>query len=264
MSLHCHRFGPRAGADDLVVLALHGVTGHGLRWRCLAEEHLADLPIIAPDLRGHGRSPWTPPWNLEQHVADLRQLIADHRRILAVGHSFGGAVALHLTQREPDRIKGLVLLDPAVELPPDRLLQAASDTVAYPDYTDAAEARAEMAHGAWSDVPPDRLDEELAEHLVPLSNGRYTWRMSVPAIVSAYGELARERVLPPARIPTVLVQALRVQPPYVTGAFRAALSARLGANLAVHGIDCGHMVPLAQPEATAALIRKEYARLQQA
>lgn len=52
--LNTHLFGP---TDAPEVLALHGLTGHGRRWRNLAEQHLPDVRVIAPDLRGHGRSP---------------------------------------------------------------------------------------------------------------------------------------------------------------------------------------------------------------
>ncbi len=68
---------------------------------------------------------------------------------------------------------------------------------AYPDYTDAAEARSEKLHGAWADVPTEALDADLAEHLVELDNGRVGWRMSVPAVVASWGEMARPFVLPP-------------------------------------------------------------------
>ena len=60
MRLHLHEWGD-PGAP--VVLCLHGVTGHGLRFRRLAEERLATrYRVLAPDLRGHGRSGWEPPW----------------------------------------------------------------------------------------------------------------------------------------------------------------------------------------------------------
>ena len=39
------------------VVCVHGVTGHGERFKRLAEERWASrFRVVAPDLRGHGRS----------------------------------------------------------------------------------------------------------------------------------------------------------------------------------------------------------------
>jgi lipase len=253
--LHVHRFGP---VDGPTVLALHGLTGHGKRWESLAVGELPQARVIAPDLRGHGRSPAAPPWNFESHVADLRALLAAEGAgpAVVVGHSFGGAIALHLAHRHPELVRGLVLLDPAIALDPYDLLDVATASLESPDYTDAAEARSEKVYGAWADVPAPLLDAEMAEHLVPTVHGRVGWRIALPAITASWGELAREAVLPPANIPTVLVQAMRVQPPFVTPKFRSALQARLGEALEVHDWDCHHMVAQARPAETAQLIRR--------
>jgi len=53
------------------VVCLHGVTGHGRRFRKLGEERLASYRVVGVDYRGHGFSTWEPPWSVEQHVADL-------------------------------------------------------------------------------------------------------------------------------------------------------------------------------------------------
>ncbi|MEV0245448.1 alpha/beta hydrolase [Nocardia sp. NPDC050712] len=253
-TLHVHRFGPAAGP---VVLALHGLTGHGQRWAALAAEHLTDVRIIAPDLRGHGRSTALPPWDFETVVADLVALLRAETTepVLVVGHSFGAATALHLADRHPELVRGLVLLDPAIALDPGLLHDIAQRGITHPDYADLEQARRDKLASAWHDVESRLLAAELAEHLVPTEDGRVAWRLSLPAVTSYWGQLARAFVLPPAGLPTVLVQAMKVQPPFVTPAFRTALTAHLGAALTVHEFDCDHMVPQARPAETAALIR---------
>ncbi|WP_170312915.1 alpha/beta fold hydrolase [Prescottella subtropica] len=253
--LHTHLFGTPGGPE---VLALHGLTGHGRRWESLGADQLRDTRIVAPDLRGHGRSPWTPPWGFDTHVDDLVRVLDRHATgpVVVVAHSFGGAVAVHLARAVPERIRGLVLLDPAIGLEPELSGRIAGLVAQFPDYTDAAEARSEKVHGSWGDVPTDALDADLAEHLIALPNGRVGWRMSIPAVVASWGEMARGFVLPPRGLPTVLVQAQRVQPPYVTPAFRAALTGHLGPDLTVVDLDCDHMVPHAAPDEVAALVRK--------
>ncbi|WP_072687910.1 alpha/beta fold hydrolase [Rhodococcus marinonascens] len=253
--LHTYLFGAEDGPE---ILALHGVTGHGRRWEAMAADQLPDARWISPDLRGHGRSTWAPPWNLEAHVSSLIDTLDTHARgpVLVVGHSFGGALALHLARAVPDRVRGLVLLDPAIGLDSELMRTVADLTISSPDYTDLEEARSEKIGGAWGEVPRDVLETEIAEHLIPLENGRVNWRLSTPALVTAWGELARDPVLPPAHLPTVLVQASKVQPPYVTPVFRRALAEHLGDNLTAVDIECDHMVPQARPDEVAALVRK--------
>ncbi|MFD4293069.1 alpha/beta hydrolase [Rhodococcus sp. NPDC058505] len=251
--LNVHRFGP---VDGPPVLALHGLTGHGKRWRHLADDHLPGARVIAPDLRGHGHSTWNPPWGVADQVDSLVEVVDAEATepVVLVGHSYGGLIAVHLAARVPERVRGLLLLDPALGLDPARMLEVADLTIRYPDYTDAAEARSEKVHGAWAGVAADVLDEEMATHLIDLTGGRVGWRYAVPAVVAAWGELARPVVLPPAELPTILVQAMRVQPPYVTPALRTALAAHLGDRLTVVEMDVDHMVAGARPAEVAALI----------
>jgi len=152
--LHLNRFGPSGPAQ---VLLIHGLTGHGWRWHTLANEHLAEVRVLAPDLIGHGRSSWEAPWTIDANVAALASLIEAEASgpVVVVGHSFGGATALHLAAACPDLVSGLVLLDPAIGLPGSRMLAVAEATLASPDYPDAEQARAEKVNAAWADVPAD-------------------------------------------------------------------------------------------------------------
>src|SRR5207244_9944259 len=62
MLLQLHEWGDRTAPP---VVALHGITGFGRRFRRLAEERLASrFRVLAPDLRGHGSSSWEPPWTI--------------------------------------------------------------------------------------------------------------------------------------------------------------------------------------------------------
>ncbi len=253
--LHVHRYGPGTSPD---VLAIHGLTGHGQRWQTLATRHLSDVTIAAPDLLGHGRSSWAAPWTIEANVAALADLVDGGEPVVVVGHSFGGAVALNLAAARPDLVAALVLLDPAVSLDGAWMRDIAEDMLASPDYTDRAEARSEKANGSWGDVDADELDRELDEHLVGLAGGRVGWRISIPAMMSYWSELARPITLPSNMIPTTLVRAVRTTPPYVTDELLAGLAARPGFELL--DFDCDHMVAQSLPAETAAVIRKQLER----
>jgi lipase len=253
--LHVHRYGP---SEPVRVLAIHGLTGHGQRWQPLATRHLAEISVAAPDLIGHGRSSWAAPWTIDANVAALAGLL-DHQAdgpVVVVGHSFGGAVALHLAAAHPERVTALVLLDPAIALDGTRMHEIANAMLASPDYPDAAEARAEKATGSWADVDPAVLNAELDEHLIALPGGRYGWRISLPAMISYWSELARGIILPPKGIGTTLVRAAWTSPPYVPDELITNLDEWLEDDFQLIDFDCKHMVAQAKPAEVAAVIRE--------
>jgi lipase len=252
--LHVHRYGP---SGPIQMLAIHGLTGHGQRWAHLAG-FVPEISFAAPDLLGHGRSSWAAPWSIDANVSALAGLLDELAAdpVLVVGHSFGGGVAIHLAAAHPDRVAALLLLDPALGLNGAWMSEIAHAMFSYPDYTDRAEARAEKAYASWSDVDPAVLDADLDEHLIELTNGRYGWRISLPAMMSYWSELARDAVLPPAGTPTTLVRAKGTSPPYVGDELLAGLRQRLGTDFELLDFECNHMVAGAKPTEVAALIRK--------
>jgi lipase len=253
--LHVHRYGP---SGPVQMLAIHGLTGHGQRWQKLAG-YLPEITFAAPDLLGHGRSSWAAPWSIDANVSALAALLDDKADapVLVVGHSFGGALAMHLAAARPDQVAGLLLLDPAVGLDGAWMREIAEAMFSSPDYPGAAEARMEKATGSWADVDPALLDAELGEHLVKLPSGRYGWRVSLPAMMSYWSELARDIVLPPAGTVTTLVRAKWTSPPYVTDHLIAGLQERLGSDFQLLDFECNHMVPYAKPTEVATLVRKQ-------
>lgn len=249
------RYGP---PGPVRLVALHGLTGHGKRWQPLATRHLSEITVAAPDLIGHGFSSWAAPWTIDANVGALAELLERQADgpVVVVAHSFGSAVALHLAAAHPDRVAALVLLDPAIGLDGAWTSEIAEAMLASPDYPDVAEARAEKASGSWADVDPAVLDADIDEHLVALPGGRYGWRISMPAMMSYWSELAREIVLPSNGIGTTLVRATRTSPPYVNEQLIAALEERLGADFQLIDFDCDHMVAEAKPAEVAALVRE--------
>jgi lipase len=193
-----------------LVVCLHGVQAHGRRFRRLAEERLAArFRVLAPDLRGHGRSDWGPPWNLETHLADVLSLIAGERKrpVTWVGHSFGGRLALELLFCAPDRTAGAILLDPALQIAPERALELADDERRDRSYASVDEALG-WQREAETRAPAAALEEEVREHLVASADGRYRYRSAQSAVVAMYGELAA----PPPTAATPFPSELRPAP----------------------------------------------------
>jgi pimeloyl-ACP methyl ester carboxylesterase len=104
--------------SGMPVLAIHGITSSSRSWPLLAE-HL-DQPVVAPDLRGRGRSNHLPgPVGLVAHADDcaaVLEAVTDGPSIV-VGHSMGAFVATVLAARRPDLVRALVLVDGGLPFP---------------------------------------------------------------------------------------------------------------------------------------------------
>src|SRR3954449_6995956 len=108
MALHVRELGDPGGP---ILVALHGLTGHGARFRAIAET--TGRRVVAPDLRGHGRSTFDPPWTTERHVADVLEALTGLEGPLdLLGFSYGGRIAAALAAAALGRVARLVLLDP--------------------------------------------------------------------------------------------------------------------------------------------------------
>jgi lipase len=204
MRLHVHAWGDPAAPP---VVCIHGVTGHGERFRRLAEERWAKrFRVLAPDLRGHGRSGYEPPWTFATHVADLVETL-DALEIDSaawVGHSFGGRLTLELAAAHPERVRRAVLLDPAIQVLPHIAEVVAEQERSEPVY-DSPEDYADRRE----DSPPRELVlEDALLHCEQLPDGRLRRRTSQPAVISIYGELASAPPPPDTlRAPTLLIHA---------------------------------------------------------
>jgi pimeloyl-ACP methyl ester carboxylesterase len=105
--------------DGPAVLAVHGVTANHLSWPLVARE-LPGVRLVAPDLRGRGRSSTLPgPFGMPQHADDLAAVLdgLGIDRAVVLGHSMGAFASLVLANRHPDRVSSLVLVDGGLPLP---------------------------------------------------------------------------------------------------------------------------------------------------
>jgi pimeloyl-ACP methyl ester carboxylesterase len=110
--LHHALVQPRGGGAQRALLMLHGILGSGANLRGLAQRLVERQPswaAVLVDLRGHGRSPAPPP---PHTLASCAQDLCALEPLLpwpiegAIGHSFGGKVALAYHRRRPGLRRG--------------------------------------------------------------------------------------------------------------------------------------------------------------
>ncbi len=109
----------KAGTGDVPLVLVHGFGASSFSWR----ENLdplaqAGFTAYAPDMRGFGLSDKGWDKSLSQDAqADRLKAFLDavgiERAVLA-GNSMGGGIVANFALRYPDRVRGLVLVDPAI------------------------------------------------------------------------------------------------------------------------------------------------------
>lgn len=104
------------GAPDAPPIVLvHGGRDHCRSWDWTARELARDWRVIAPDLRGHGDSAWSPDgdYSIGAMVYDLAQLI--HQLKIApapiISHSLGGNVSLRYAGLYPESISRICAIE---------------------------------------------------------------------------------------------------------------------------------------------------------
>jgi lipase len=252
MRLHVHEWG-----DGQPVVCLHGVTGHGRRFRRLAEERLASrFHVLAPDLRGHGRSDWDPPWSIPAHVEDLRETAAAHgvERAAWMGHSFGGRLVLELAAVAPQLVERLVLLDPAIH-PLPHVSRDLAEHERVQQVFDSLQEAVDARIAANPTNPREAVEEDAREHFEVGRDGRLRRRCLQAAIVTIYGDAAAAPPPPDTLLaPTLLLFA----PAY--GLVReeqiAAYREALGERLELVEVPGGHMVFWDAFDETAAAVER--------
>jgi pimeloyl-ACP methyl ester carboxylesterase len=107
---------PGASTDALPVVFVHGLAGNAAHWEAQLRHLAPSRRVVAVELRGHGGSepPRDGDYSLEalaQDVATAAEVLGLGRFVL-VGHSISGGVALACAAAWPERVAGLLLVDP--------------------------------------------------------------------------------------------------------------------------------------------------------
>lgn len=161
------------------LLFIHGHNAHSHWWDFIAPAFMNDYQTVALDLSGMGDSDHRDEYSTDTYASEItavaNQLAMPHDTII-VAHSFGGLMALRAASREPDRFKGLVLLDSGVKHPEDQKqpdVQRWSNPKIYPDF-DTAKSRFRLQ-------PPQPCEntylvEYIARHSIERDEHGWVWK----------------------------------------------------------------------------------------
>jgi pimeloyl-ACP methyl ester carboxylesterase len=154
-----------AGSGPPLVLVHGGFSDHETNWRFVAPLLGQRFTMYALARRGRGLTEATSGHTLEDEAQDVNDLVRTiDDPVFLLGHSYGAHCALVAAARQPDRVRRLVLYEPAwpTAIRPDAL--AALETLA------AAGAWDQFAYAFFANllqVPTDELDALRASDLWP-------------------------------------------------------------------------------------------------
>lgn len=153
--------------DGPPVLAIHGITSSSQSWCAVARELGGQATVIAPDLRGRGRSnELTGPYGIAAHAADMAAVLEhfEMQPALVTGHSLGAYIAARLALDRPDLVRAVLLVDGGLPIPGS---ESADPQQFLSDFLGPALARLEMtfpsseAYQRWWRAHPAIADSDV-------------------------------------------------------------------------------------------------------
>jgi pimeloyl-ACP methyl ester carboxylesterase len=275
--LHVLERGASADPGQPVLLLIHGLAGQlGHFSYQLVDELARTHRVIAIDRPGSGYSSWRstiePTFDAQAQVIGALIEALALSRVLLVGHSLGGAVALATALRHREQVAGLALLAPLTQRPEEvpkvfRGLLAGSDglrwllawTLVVP-IGRLQRKRLLRPIFAPDPVPVDygvRAGGELSlrpAHFMAAARDLATVPASLDALIARYPALAADPALP---ISVLFGRQDRI----LAASLHGEAFARAMPGVRLELIDAGHMLPIVQPQVCADFIRRSAAQL---
>ncbi len=255
----------RESGDGPTVLLLHGLGGDHSIWAEVIERLSPDLHVIAPDLRGHGRSPMPPnsTFSIEEMESDLVRLIIERTEraphpVHVVGLSAGAFLALRLAREHPGRVKSLVLVNGAAYCDPHTKEIIQSWQTAFREGGDEGlmlRLIKDLYDRDWAEAHFEIVDRMHRQFTEPKVGVVVRWADQLTRF-DMRGQLAR------LRVPTLILQGMSdvvIDPSH--GRFlRQSIP---GSELRLYR-DTGHMMPIEKPQETADAIREQVGKAEKA
>jgi pimeloyl-ACP methyl ester carboxylesterase len=261
LRLHYLEWG-RPDAPPLV--CVHGYTSSAQAFNALARRLQDRYRIIAPDVRGHGESAWSPvrAYEYADQAGDLAAFVdrLELRRFTLIGTSMGGIIAMAYIAAQGGRLNGLVINDigPDAEAGTQRITQTVGTRPESFASLDEALAYRRSISPITAARPPEDQHELALGVLKQGADGRWVWKMD-PAYVTQ--RVTRGAPVRPAAWPSLAALACPTLVVWGTDsdvlleaqARRMAETLPRGELVAVPGV--GHAPTLVEPESLAAIER---------
>lgn len=184
MKLHYQRLGQ---GTPLVIL--HGLFGSLENWGLQAKALSEHFDILAVDLRNHGRSPHAEQIDYSLMSADLLELLDSLSldKVLLMGHSMGGKVAMQFALDHPERVEKLVVVDIAPVAYAPRHDEVIAGLKAIP--LESLKSRREADEILGQYINEEATRAFLLKNLYRNEEKQFAWRMNLNALAERYADI---------------------------------------------------------------------------
>ena len=115
MDVHFRDEGP--STDTIPLVLIHGTSSSLLTWDACSKEWIKDHRVIRMDLPGFGLTGPNPEqdYSIKNYVAFLNSFLQERNvtQCYLAGNSLGGLIAFHFAAIYPEKVKKVILIDPA-------------------------------------------------------------------------------------------------------------------------------------------------------
>ncbi len=266
------------GAGDPILL-VHATGFHARCWQAVVEA-LPGKHVYAIDMPSHGGSARKPPPYSWLHFGDDVRGAIDAlglQRVLGVGHSMGGHAVVLAAAAQPDRFRGLVLVDPVIVAPEIGALVAggvSAESHPIRKRRNRWDSAQEMFDSFRTKEPYSRWDPRVLMDycrygLEPVEEGGYVLACPPGLEAEVYAGAGTEDIyalLPRVRVPVEIIRARARRPGDSLFDFSSSptwerLAQQFPDATDEQLADCSHFIPMERPRWMAERIARADARM---
>lgn len=169
------------GSGEPLVI-LHGLFGSLDNWLTHAKKLSEYYQVILVDQRNHGHSEWSDDFNYDLLSDDLEKLLKYLKldKIILLGHSMGGKTAISFTQKYPEKISKLIVVDIGVKEYPmhhDEILKGLNSID-----LELVNSRSEATKILSKFIDSEGVKQFLLKNLYWIEKGKLAWRINIPIL----------------------------------------------------------------------------------
>ena len=171
------------------LIILHGLFGSSDNWQTQAKKFAVYFRVILVDLRNHGHSNWDPDTSYHAMASDIIELIhaLNLEKIILVGHSMGGKVAMLTTQLNPKLIDKLIVVDMGIKGYPPHHQHILEGIHAVK--LDGVSSRSEADKELNKYIQSEGIKQFLLKNLYWKEKGQLAWRMNVSVLEASMDQI---------------------------------------------------------------------------